>query len=151
MDKINLFDVKHRDYCLAENYLGDKREIAMQMIAHLLNRGLLEGNAVYDALTEYAEKQQLDCTDYNSFDDFLKNHNPDSSLNFLFRWDIVDNIIPDGESRELQHYLLLFFLQQRKGHFLPVRVAVDPADNDRIYDWLKLRARYAIKMWSPFL
>ena len=151
MNKPNLFAESRGDYCVDENYLGDKKAIAREMINVLLNRGLLENNAIYNALIEYAEKQQLDCTYYDSFDDFLKNHHRDVSLNFLFRWDIVDNVIPDGDDRKLQHYLLLFFLQQRKGHFLPVRVAVGPSDNDRIFDWLKPWARYAIKFWSPFL
>jgi len=96
-----------------------------------------------------------DCWEHcDSWQDFIENWgDSDPDLNLVFRWDWHawhlehPEDYPDTE----KHVLMVFFMLQRKAFNKSVEVAVTPADEPAVRDWLQQRAKTIASIWQPLI
>lgn len=83
---------------------------------------------------------------YETFADFYEEfHDADVDRNLIFRWDVKER----EESK--RHYLELFMMQQRKGIFKPIYIALfDEKDVELLAKYLKPHIEKLKSIWKPF-
>ena len=81
---------------------------------------------------------------YPNFEEFYQEFaDADVNMNLIFRWDIRTN--EDGSK-----YCQIFFIQQRKGVFLPARINnFEEADEADLKELLKAHWKYLKDIWMP--
>ena len=74
----------------------------------------------------------------------------DDDLNLLFRWDWKRPDPDDYEPDEMPDHdtLWVFYMQQRKGKFVPSSVSVTEADEPAVRAWLAARWEHMRGLWS---
>lgn len=84
--------------------------------------------------------------EYETFADFYEVfHDADVDMNLIFRWDVKER----DESK--RHYLELFMMNQRKGIFRPIYVALfDEKDVELLAKYLKPHIEKLKAIWKPF-
>jgi hypothetical protein len=108
-------------------------------------------------LKELAIKHDYYCSDnnyysnearvsYETFSDFYEEfHDADVDMNLIFRWDLRER----EESK--RHYLELFMMNQRKGIFRPIYIALfDEKDIDLFVKYLQPHIEKLKTIWKPF-
>jgi hypothetical protein len=94
--------------------------------------------------------------EHESWGDFLAEMGQaDLDMNLLYRWDWeipdpTDYDEDDGPSLTTEH-LALFYMQQRKARPVSHRIVVTREDEQRIGEWLAVRAAHLRLLWSPLL
>jgi hypothetical protein len=74
----------------------------------------------------------------------------DMDCNLLFRWDLEEELNDEDKSFNPKRYTLrLFFMQQRKGKFMSVRVDVEEKDEPEIEKFLLKRWDHMKSLWEP--
>jgi uncharacterized protein YndB with AHSA1/START domain len=82
--------------------------------------------------------------EYDSWASFFEEYGTvDKDYNLLFRWDWST----DEDTKE--HKLKLFFMQQRKGRFVPVEVVVTEEDEPAIREYLTGMWNHLKSLWEP--
>ncbi|MCT8340521.1 hypothetical protein MG296_10685 [Flavobacteriaceae bacterium TK19130] len=83
---------------------------------------------------------------YETFADFYEEfHDADVDMNLVFRWDLHER----EESK--RHYLEIFMMQQRKGIFKPIHIALfDESDVELLAKYLKPHIEKLKAIWKPF-
>jgi hypothetical protein len=94
--------------------------------------------------------------EHESWDDFLAEMGTaDLDMNLLYRWDwqIPDpsDYEYDDEPAPTTEHLALFYMQQRKARPVSHRIVVTPEDEQRIAEWLAVRAERLRLLWAPLL
>lgn len=85
--------------------------------------------------------------EFSSWEAFLDEMgDSDMDLNLLFRWDWIH----DDEDGAENDTLFLFFMQQRKGKFVVIRVAMQDTDEDSVKTFLQARWAHLTELWMPF-
>jgi hypothetical protein len=104
------------------------------------------GHSYYCSTTSYTEGSAGE--EYDSWSNFFDEYkDADKDYNLLFRWDWKS---PDEDDERPDHVLWLFFMQQRKGRFWPVRVVVTQEDEPAIREYLADHWKHVKALWSPF-
>lgn len=82
--------------------------------------------------------------EYKSWEEFINTYNTsDHDLNHCFRFDLIEE--------EEGFVLYLFYILQRKGDFLPVRVAnIQEKDLREVEKYLQSCWDYLKKQWEEF-
>lgn len=83
---------------------------------------------------------------YETFSDFYEEfHDADVDMNLVFRWDL-------HELEECKRYYLeIFMIQQRKGIFKPIHIALfDERDVELLAKYLKPHIEKLKAIWKPF-
>ncbi len=106
---------------------------------------------------------------FNSFDEFLKNcGSMDEDLNFLFRWDWINQEnerhkaleLHEKYSKELKFddtysdqsdKLELFYFLQRKGYMIVIIVDVSKDDEEKVKDYLTSKFNHIKLTWNPII
>ena len=84
--------------------------------------------------------------DFKSWEEFKEEweiETLDIDMNFVFRFDITNN-----ENHKTKKRLDLFFMQQRKGIFLPVRVMIKEKDMQEVSGFLNNHFEYFKNLWK---
>lgn len=99
----------------------------------------------YCTLSRWNEKDSV--KEYDNFEDFCFDWGGcDYDYNLLFRYDIS----PKDGNETGQYTMELFFMLQRKGLFVPVRIrTVTESDEDIIINFLEPRWKYMKQLWEP--
>lgn len=100
----------------------------------------------------YCNLSNYTCNDvgqkFKSFDEFLEEwKDSDLDYNLLFRWDWHDSNNPENEivGDELQ----IFWLLQRKGHYIFSIIKVTKEDEPKVVEFLKPHWEYMRELWEP--
>lgn len=112
-------------------------------------------------IKELAVKHDYYCSDSNyysndarqefdDFDDFFAEMgDADVDMNLMFRWDVKENY-DDDDKPTGEYYLEAFFIQQRKGKFVPIHIRkIEEKDVQKFTEfaakhWAKLKS-----IWEP--
>jgi hypothetical protein len=93
---------------------------------------------------------------YKSFSDFIEEWgDADTDYNLLFRWDWEEEDAETGEENYNgdDNYrngtLKLFWMLQRKGHYVFQTVDVCRADEQNVIAFLKPRLQHLRSLWEP--
>jgi len=91
---------------------------------------------------------------YETGEEFLKDWGDmDIDYNLLFRWDVKvrEEVYKEDDDFEMGTYWMeLFFMLQRKGHFVPVYIEnVYNDDVKSILEFLTPRMNYMKNLWEP--
>ena len=97
------------------------------------------------------EKAEFDCWEDFKSDWCPENRTYDDDLNHLFRFDLQQKYEEKTDDNTGSMQLLLFFMLQRKGLFVPVTVNnITEADMPEITEFLQKRWEYIKKQWCEF-
>lgn len=92
-------------------------------------------------------------TSYDSWSEFLEEWPDggwDEDFNVVFRWDWERYDPEDLEEDDPAEVLHLFWVGQRKASRWSSHITVTEADEPQVRDWLRGRAEYMTRLWSPF-
>lgn len=92
---------------------------------------------------------------YSSVEEFLEEYkNSDMDYNLLFRWDWKPLSEFSGED-ELGEVICLYFMQQRRGKFVPVLAPINPEAREEeekvLYQFISERWAHLKDLWEPFV
>lgn len=122
------------------------------MAAKLTLKDLAVKHNYYCNLGNYHSNDSLQ--EFESFDDFLEEYgDADIDYNLIFRWDVKEVEEDDEEDRSENHsgyFMEVFFMQQRRGHFVPSLIKeVTERDVPKIVKLLKKHRKYLNEIWAP--
>lgn len=88
--------------------------------------------------------------EFSSWPDFLAEfEDADLDMNLVFRWDWR---LADADNEQESDTLYIYFILQRKGNFLPVRVnGVTKDDEKAVKAFLRPRWEHLRTLWDPLV
>lgn len=127
---MELKETNHSYYCSGNNYYVNGRD------------GNNHGRCDYDSWNDFKEDWMVKVDNKQELDD---------DYNHIFRFDIVEKRDEETDESTGQYELWLFFIQQRKGNYVPVRIKELAKENiPDIEKFLKDRWDYLKKQWIEF-
>jgi hypothetical protein len=85
---------------------------------------------------------------FDSWREFFDEYgDSDFDMNLVFRFDWKSADPDDGRDTDV---LEVFFMQQRRGRFVPVTIAVSRDDEPAARAWLRERYDHLKRLWTPF-
>ncbi len=96
----------------------------------------------------YSRKADID---YCCFEDYWDEwHDADQDYNLIFRWDIYKNEDEDDDCDYGEYYLMVHYMLQRKGKFVPITVKnLKKRDLPRLQKILSANWEYIKEIWHP--
>ena len=99
----------------------------------------------------FAPGDRQPVTSHGNWASFLAEEgDADMDWNLLFRWDWQKPVDEDGDDTdEAEEKLLLFFMNQRKGLYRWVEIAVTHNDEASVIKYLRPRLQHLLRLWEP--
>lgn len=102
----------------------------------------------------YSNEASNSFDSWGEFKEDFAPENIDHDYNYVVRFDLNKYSDEDSENEDCENnYVLhLYYLQQRKGNFLPVLINnIKEEDMDEINNYLKEYSNYIKSLWSEFI
>lgn len=123
----HLWEVEHAYYGAASMYYVSPRDLAPYLEDYESWEQFVEGETYYDA---------------------------DLDMNLLYRWDWREaelDWIDEEEDPYTGDTLYLYYILPRRGILAVVTIKVERSDEDKVREWLQVRAQYMADLWAPLV